>query len=139
MGDEEALLMCSYPRGDMPERPFPYFAEVMTGFEYVVALQLTQAGMMDEAKRVVTAIRHRYDGHKRNPFDEAECGHHYARAMISWGLLNAWSGFDYDARSRTITVANREGTSLWTYGGAWGTVKRVLERQTTGNHHRRRR
>ena len=53
---------------------------------------------MAEAERVVAAIRQRYDGNKRNPFDEAECGHHYARAMISWGLINAWSGFDYDAR-----------------------------------------
>ena len=33
LGDESALLMASYPH-ERPANPFPYFTEVMTGFEY---------------------------------------------------------------------------------------------------------
>ena len=62
----------------------------MTGFEYVVAALLAQAGDWAAAERVVADIRARYDGVKRNPFDEAECGHHYVRALASWSVLKAW-------------------------------------------------
>ena len=34
LGDEAALLVGSWPHGDRPRVPFPYWAEVMTGFEY---------------------------------------------------------------------------------------------------------
>jgi hypothetical protein len=46
---------------------------------------------------IIMAIRARYDGLKRNPFNEAECGHHYARAMASWAAILALSGFEYSA------------------------------------------
>src|SRR5690606_27376078 len=42
---------------------------------------------------VVKAVRDRHDGRKRNPWNEAEFGHHYARSMSSWSLLTALSGF----------------------------------------------
>ncbi len=41
-------------------------------------------GWTQRACACIRAIRDRYDGARRNPFDEAECGHHYARAMASW-------------------------------------------------------
>ena len=105
LGDETALLMASYPRGQRPARPFPYYTEVMTGFEYCVALHLAQEGMVRDALKVVRDIRARYDGHKRNPFDEAECGHHYARAMNSWGLIPALTGFHYSALTGAMSFA----------------------------------
>ena len=73
-----------------PKKPFPYYGENMTGFEYVVAANLAQRGRFAEAEKVVRDIRSRYDGRKRNPFDEAECGHHYARALAAWSVLKAW-------------------------------------------------
>lgn len=33
-----------------------------------------------------------YEGAKHSPFDEAECGHHYVRAMAAWTVLKAWKG-----------------------------------------------
>lgn len=36
--------------------------------------------------------RLRYDGATRNPFDEYECGHWYARAMSSYVLIEALTG-----------------------------------------------
>jgi len=122
IGGESALVMASYPHGNRPTRPFPYFAEVMTGFEYTAAVGLAYEGQFDDALRIIQAIRDRYDGAKRNPFDEAECGHHYARAMASWGAVLAWSGFDYDGRSGDLRF---RGTAsdvrhIWSTGDAWG-------------------
>ena len=121
-GDSEAgLLMASWPRGK-PEVPFPYYKEVMTGFEYAAATEMVYAGMRDEAVRVATAIRARHDGAKRNPFSEPECGRFYARSMASWGLLNAWGGFTYSAPAREMTVTSRPGTYFWANGSAFGMV-----------------
>ena len=89
LGDEKALLMASWPRGGRPKIPFPYWAEVMTGFEYTAAIGMLYEGMEQEGLQCIQNIRDRYDGRKRNPFDEAECGHHYARAMASWAAILA--------------------------------------------------
>ena len=101
LGDESGLLMADYPR-DRPKTPFPYFNEVMTGFEYTAAVGMLQEGMEAEGLRCIEAIRARYDGRKRSPFDEAECGHHYARAMASWALIVAATGFDYDGMTGAL-------------------------------------
>ena len=81
-----------------PKKPFPYYGENMTGFEYVVAANLAQRGRFAEAEKVVGDIRNRYDGRKRNPFDEAECGHHYSRALAAWSVLKA---FDTQIQQQT--------------------------------------
>ena len=127
LGDESAVLMASYPRGRRPQRPFPYYTEVMTGFEYCFALSLIQAGATREGIRVVRDIRRRYDGRKRNPFDEAECGHHYARALASWGLIPALTGFFYSANDGTLAfgLPRKRTTWPWAAGGAWGMVEIV--------------
>jgi hypothetical protein len=124
LGDETALLMASYPRGNRPQRPFPYFNEVMTGFEYAAAGSMIYAGLRTEAVQVVSDIRARYDGARRNPFDEAECGHHYSRAMASFGLLMAWSGQMYNATNGELMFDPLAPNSsvFWATGHAWGTL-----------------
>ncbi len=89
LGDEMSLKMAWYPEDRFPRSPFPYYRETMTGFEYVVAALLAWNGDRTEAERVVRDVRDRYDGRKRNPFDEAECGHHYVRALAAWTVLRA--------------------------------------------------
>ncbi len=121
LGDESALLMATYPRGRRPKRPFPYFNEVMTGFEYTAAAGMLYEGQIENGLKVIAAIRARYDGLKRNPFDEAECGHHYARAMASWATVLAWTGFHYSAVSGVMTFDPIEGKHFWSTGYAWGT------------------
>ena len=122
MGNESGLLMASWPKGRL-EVPFPYFAEVMTGFEYCAAIEMIYEGQIDNALQCIRAIRHRFDGAKRNPFDEPECGHHYARAMASWGTIPALSGFHYSGVDRTMRFTSRPGTYFWSNGYAWGTCK----------------
>ncbi len=124
MGDESGLLMASYPRGEI-ERPFTYAHEVMTGFEYTAAVGMLYEGLVADGLRCIETTRSRYDGSRRNPFDEAECGHHYARAMASWGAVLALTGFDWSAVAgrmafRAVTDPVRW---WWSNGSAWGTVR----------------
>jgi hypothetical protein len=119
LGDERALLMASFPKG-RPQFPFPYFPEVMTGFEYAAAVGMLYEGQRERGLECIRDIRARYDGRRRNPFDEAECGHHYARAMASWGAVLALTGFHYSAVSGTLTLAARPARSFWASGYAWG-------------------
>lgn len=121
MGDEKALLMVSYPKGGRPEVPFPYWSEVMTGFEYTAAIGMLYEGMEAEGLEVIRNIRSRYDGSKRNPFDEAECGHHYARAMASWAGVLAQSGFQFSAVEQSMQFHPKTGKWFWSNGSAWGT------------------
>jgi uncharacterized protein (DUF608 family) len=119
LGDESGLVMASWPRGRL-RVPFPYFAEVMTGFEYTAAVSCIQEGMTDDALRIVAAIRTRHDGRRRNPFSEPECGHHYGRALAAWNVLLAWTGFRYSAVEGVLTFGARPGRHFWSTGAAWG-------------------
>ena len=106
-GDEAGLLLCSWPKGGRPSLPFIYSEEVWTGIEYQVASHLMMMGHTEEGLAIVRAVRSRYNGVRRNPFNEFECGHWYARALASYGLLQGMTGIRYDAIDRTLTVAPR--------------------------------
>ena len=97
MGNEGGLLLCTWPKGEMLSLPFVYSNEVWTGIEYQVAAHLMLIGETEKALEIVGACRDRYDGRVRNPFDEYECGHWYARAMSSYGMLQGLTGVRYDA------------------------------------------
>ena len=120
--DEPGLVLCSWPNGGMPRFPFVYSDEVWTGIEYQVATLLIYRGMEDRAIEMVEAVRKRFDGVRRSPWSEMECGHYYARAMASWGLLIALSGFDCDVARGRLAFSPREarGVYFWAMGGAWG-------------------
>ena len=97
IGHEGGLLLCTWPKGGKPSLPFVYSDEVWTGIEYQVASHLILMSLVDEGLDIVRTCRGRYDGHIRNPFDEYECGHWYARALASYALLQALGGAAYDA------------------------------------------
>ncbi|MBD3241935.1 MAG: hypothetical protein GF331_15200 [Chitinivibrionales bacterium] len=107
LGDEAGLVLCTWPRGGALSLPFPYATEVWTGIEYQVASHLAMLGEADKALDIVKAARARYDGRMRNPYDEIECGHWYARALASYGLLQGLTGIRYDAVERTLYVDGR--------------------------------
>jgi hypothetical protein len=73
-------------------------------------------------------VRDRYDGAKRNPWNEIECGSNYARSMASWGAMIVLAGFTYDATRGYIGFDPmvRDGdtfASFWSGGNAYGTVE----------------
>ncbi len=102
MGHEPGLLLCTWPLGGKPTLPFVYSDEVWTGIEYQVASHLIAEGFVEEGLTIVKALRSRYDGKIRNPWNEYECGNYYARAMASYALLGAVAGFRYSAVQKTL-------------------------------------
>ncbi len=107
IGDEGGLLLCTWPHGDKLSLPFVYSDEVWTGIEYQVASHLMLEGMVEEGLDVVRTCRDRYDGRYRNPFNEYECGHWYARAMASYALIYGLTGVRYDAVEKTLYIRPR--------------------------------
>lgn len=122
LGDESALLMASYP-GERPAKPFPYYTEVMTGFEYTAAIGMLQEGQTKDGLKCIRNIRDRYDGRKRSPFNEAEAGYHYARSMIAWAGVLAISKFQYSAVENSMSFTSKPGTYFWSNGYSWGTCE----------------
>jgi uncharacterized protein (DUF608 family) len=97
LNDEGGLVICAWPEGaQKPVIPAPYSQETMNGFEYAAAIHMIMTGMVQEGITCIEAVRRRYDGERRNPWNEFECGSNYARSMASYALLNAFSGFEFD-------------------------------------------
>ena len=112
IGHEAGLLLCSWPKGTSLTLPFVYSNEVWTGIEYQVASHLFCEGMVDEGLEIVFGVRSRYNGVIRNPFNEYECGHFYARAMSSYGLLFGLTGVRYDAVEKTLYIDSKIGNNF---------------------------
>jgi hypothetical protein len=86
--------------------------------------------MTTEAQAVVESARLRHDGERRNPWNEPECGHHYARAMSSWALIVALSGFRYSGVDRKLTLAPRvpaqDFQCFWSAPSGWGKFSQTM-------------
>jgi non-lysosomal glucosylceramidase len=124
--EEGGLLLCTWPEGGRPRYPFPYADEVWTGVEYQVAAHLLYEGLVEEGLQVVAQARARHRGWNRNPWDECECGHHYARSLASWSVLLALAGWDYDAPAARLCLAPclpGPFRCLFSVPAAWGTVE----------------
>ena len=124
IGNEGGLLLCSWPKGGKLSLPFVYSDEVWTGIEYQVASHLMMMGEVEKGLEIVRTARNRYDGRIRNPFDEYECGHWYARAMSSYAMLQALSGVRYDAVDQMMYINGRAGdfTSFISTATGFGNV-----------------
>lgn len=133
LNDESGLVLCTWPRGGRPRIPFVYSDEVWSGIEYQVATTLVHEGFVEEALEVVRAVRDRHEGIRRNPWNEVECGNHYARSMASWGVLLALTGVEWDAPARSLHFApaaqlllpgDRDGAVFpFTTATGWGDVR----------------
>ncbi len=134
LDDEAGLVICTWPNGRREKFPFPYSDEVWTGIEYQVAAHMIYEGMIQEALVIVAAVRERHDGIRRNPWNEFECGDHYARAMSSWSLLLALSGQRYDGRTQTLAFQPalwpENFSCIYTASDAYGTVAQRFRRDT---------
>jgi len=123
MKHEGGVILCSWPKGGKPSLPFVYSDEVWTGIEYQVASHLMCYGKVEEGLNIVKTCRKRYDGKIRNPFNEYECGHWYARAMSSYALIQGLTGVRYDAVEKTLYIDSKVGrdfTCFLAVDGGWG-------------------
>lgn len=130
LNDEGGLIMCAYP--EMSSKPFipvPYAEETMHGFEYQAASHMIKRGLEEQGLRCVKSIRDKYDGEKRNPWNEYECGSNYARSMASYALLLVYSGFRFDMNEYMIGFnpvnysKNEKYTFFWSLDSGWGSVE----------------
>jgi uncharacterized protein (DUF608 family) len=124
-GKEGGLLLCTWPKGGELSLPFVYSNEVWTGIEYQVASHLMRMGMVREGLDIVRLCRERYDGRVRNPYNEYECGHWYARAMSSYALLFGLSGARYDAVEKVFHLEptiKGDFRCFFSAGSSYGTV-----------------
>ena len=133
---DKGLLVCTWPKGGRPNPVMLYSDEVWTGIEYQVAAHMIYEGMIEEGLAIVKGARDRYDGIPRppiarNPWNKIECGGHYARAMSSWSLLLAASGYEYDGAAKSlrltprITPANFQ--SFFSGPEGWGSLRQVQD------------
>lgn len=142
---DKGLVICTWPRGGRPPRVMLYSDEVWTGIEYQVAGHMAYEGMIDEAFAVVKGARDRYNGVPRrpiprSPWNEIECGGHYARAGASWSLLLALSGWHYDGITRQLIFRPRHTPerfkSFFSGPEGWGSIaqERIGNRQVSSVH-----
>ncbi len=128
LNDEAATIICDYPSGTLkPVIPLPYCEESMNGFEYQLAGLLISEGLLEEGLTVVRAVRARYNGRNRNPYNEIECGSNYARSMASFALIPIFSGFRFDMPHHRIgfrPVVPGDFRSLWSLDCGYGTFER---------------
>ena len=128
LGDESGLMLTAYPDpSKRPTVPLSYAFEAWTGLEYTAATGMFYAGKSGDGLKIITDTRNRYDGYKRNPFNEEECGNHYARAMASWSAIIAISRFNYSGVEKSFSVTSMPGNYFWSNGYSWGNV-------TVSNH-----
>ncbi len=114
MPGEAGLLMCTFPRRDWDyaqakgkgaDWAAGYFDECMNGFEHQVAGHMIWEGMLLEGLAIERAVHDRYNPARRNPWNEVECGDHYARSMASFGVFLAACGFEYHGPKQHIGFA----------------------------------
>lgn len=136
MAGEAGLLMCSFPRADWnydkakgkgPDWAAGYFNECMTGFEYQVAGHMIWEGMVEEGLAIARAIHDRYHPSRRNPYNEVECGDHYARAMASYGVFLAVCGYEYHGPKGHLAfdprIAGDGFRAAFTTAEGWGVYR----------------
>lgn len=132
--DEAGSVICVYPqRAHKPEIPIPYCEETMTGFEYALSGLLCSEGKINEGIKVAKAVRDRFDGKKRNPWNEFECGSNYARSMASYALIPILSGFEFDMPHNHIgfnPYKKDKFNCIWSLDNVWGSIAIDTEKAT---------
>lgn len=140
MAGEGGLLMCTFPRSDWDyaqargkgeDWAAGYFNECMNGFEYQVAGHMLWEGLVMEGLAITRMIHDRYHAARRNPWNEIECGDHYARSMASYGVYLAACGFEYDGPKGRLGFAPRltpeHFKCAFTTAEGWGSFAQKVE------------
>lgn len=134
---DAGLFTCTWPKGGRMAEPVLYRDEVWTGIEYQVASAFLHRGLIREGLSILRGIDDRYDGKRHNPWNEVECGDHYARALASWGCLIALSSFVYDGPAGRLGFAPRwqveNFRAFFTGAAGWGTLEQTRRQNSQTN------
>jgi non-lysosomal glucosylceramidase len=122
---EPGLFTCTWPKTEYIAEGVRYKNEIWTGIEYQVAGHMVWEDMLNESLAICYGIEQRYHPAKHNPFNEVECGDHYARAFASWGVYTALAGYEYHGPKGHLGFAPRITTddfrAAFTCAEGWGT------------------
>lgn len=124
---DAGLFTCTWPKGGYGGgQPVRYSNEVWTGIEYQVAGHMAWEGLLTEALVICRGIHDRYHPSNHNPWNEVECGDHYARGMASHGVFLGLCGFEYHGPKRHLGFAPRfkpeDFRAAFTAAKGWGTI-----------------
>jgi non-lysosomal glucosylceramidase len=135
--DGAGLICCTWPKGGKPDTVILYAEEVWTGIEYEVAALMIEEGLIREALAIIRTVHDRYTTGPRSPWNEIECGDHYARAMSSWSVLLAAQGFHYHGPKSILGFAPRlqqdDFKSFFSTAEGWGSFSQRREGKTQTN------
>ena len=127
---EAGLFICTWPESPYLKDGVRYREEVWTGIEYQVAAHMIYEGMVEEGLAICRAVHDRYQPSRRNPYNEVECSDFYARAMASWGVFLALSGFEYHGPAGRLGFAPRVSPEdfrcAFTAAEGWGSFGQKL-------------
>jgi len=136
MAGEGGVIMTTWPQGDREDPKvieggmamgMGYLNECMSGFEHQVAGHMICEGLVMEGLAVERAIHDRYHASRRNPWNEVECGDHYARAMASYGVFLEACGYEFHGPKAHIGFAPRltpeDFKCAFTAAEGWGTYR----------------
>jgi len=119
------LITCTWPKGDYLTEGTLYREEVWTGIEYQVAGHMIWENKITEGMVICRAVHDRYHPDLFNPYNEVECGDHYARALAAWGVFTALCGYEYHGPKRRLGFAPRltpdDFRAVFTAAEGWGT------------------
>lgn len=133
VNSESGTVICAWPKSTkMPQIPLTYANEVFCGMEYQVASHMIQEGLVEEGFALVEAVRERFDGERRNPWNEFECGSNYARSLASYALLPGVSGYKCDMYKKSIAFAPKTDWNkfccFFSTGTGWGLYRQWLKK-----------
>jgi len=128
---EAGLFTCTWPKSPHLPAGVRYKNEIWTGIEYQVAGNMAWDGMAMEALAICRGVHERYHPSKHNPWNEIECGDHYARGMASHGVFLGLCGFEYHGPKAHIGFTPRitpdDFRAAFTGADAWGTISQKRE------------
>lgn len=136
-GDDAGLILCTWPRSPYLDQGVRYKNEVWTGIEYQVAAGMIWEGMVEQGLAICRGIHDRYRPGRHNPFNEVECGDHYARALASWSVYHALLGYEHHGPRQHIAFAPRicreDFAAAFTAAEGWGLFRqeRTATRQVS--------
>ncbi|MCA9412158.1 MAG: glucosylceramidase, partial [Candidatus Omnitrophica bacterium] len=127
---EAGIFTCTWPKSKHLSKGVLYKNEVWTGIEYQVAGHMVAEGKVQEALVICRAVHDRYAPGKHNPWNEVECGDHYARGMASWGVYLSLLGFQYHGPKGILTFDPKlnpeDFRAAFTTAKGWGTYSRTI-------------
>ncbi len=102
----------------------------MNGFEYQAAGHMIWEGLTMEGLAVARAVHDRYHASRRNPWNEVECGDHYARSMASYGVFLAACGFECHGPKGYLAfdprISPEDFRAAFTSPEGWGTFTQKI-------------